>query len=174
MEEINKYPRNDNLMQYDYNRHRYFLTENVLLTELGINFNDVPAGMDANPSDRAIRFSKEVSDEVYRYLYKDCMNTGWLRFELATIPELREVIFEMLLAQARYNAKNGFLDDFSGIDIYKGKSFSRKDIEEVHIALSVEEHGETIQPCLGRCLKYAGYFGATPPPYNDKEGNAIY
>ena len=167
-------PFSDETMTYDYKRHRYYLTEAEIYTELGVNFGLVPAGMDANPSTMAARFIKKSADDVYRYLYADIFNTRWTEFELACVPELRPVIHEMLLAQAEYNAENGFIETYSGLDIYQGKSMERYRLNELRISPVVEDLAFQMQPSIGRCLKYAGTYGAVAPSYVDENGENVY
>lgn len=173
-ENLIKYPHDDNVIKYDYNRHRYYLTEDAIYKDLGINFNNIPSGTDANPSDFALRWSKKVSEEVYRYILKDSLNVSWLTFELATVPELRNIIIEMLYAQAEYAYNSGFSDTFSGVDMYRGKVLDRQSLVEASISPAVEDYAHIIIPSLGRSLKYAGRFGGIAPAFSDNEGNAIY
>lgn len=168
------YPHNDNVMTYDYLRHRYVLTNDALYTYLGLNFNNVPEDMDANPSSKADRFAQKVSDQVYRFILRDSMNSAWLTFEMAILPELRQVIQDMLLAQAEYDVVSGFSDTFSGLDAFRGKAIDRRDLREAVIAPAVEDYAYMVQPCIGRCLKYAGQFGYIAPDFVDKDGNNVY
>ena len=162
-------------MTYDYKHHRYVLTDQALLEELGISFANLPESMDANPSTRAQRFCKTVSANVYRYITKESLNKGWLLYEMATVPDLRDVIYQMLLDQAIYNFKSGFIEEYSGIDVFQGSAIDGAKIEDAKIASNVKNEAEVvIQPCLGRTLKYAGVFGFAPPPFIDKEGNPVY
>ena len=169
-----KYPNSDNILVYDYNRHRYVLTDDAIYTYLGINFGEIPAGMDSNPSSLAQRWANRVSDQVYRFLTKDSLNAPWLLFELATVPQLRDVVKEMLLDQAHYMAETGDVSSLSGIDAYKGVIAKREDINAARVSYGVEDIAYQIQPCIGRCLKYAGYFGECPPPYKDASGNLVW
>ena len=168
------YPYNDEYMTYDYTRHRYVLTEKALFDELGINFGLLPETMDANPSTLAQRFAKSITATVYLHLYTGCMFRGLQEYQLATVPDLRNVIFDMLLAQARYVSGNGLIENYSGIDIYKGHHVPRYDIKHAAIAPIVEEMSYTILPCIGRALKYSGYLPDYQPSYVDVNGNNIY
>ena len=167
-------PFSDENLKYDYNRHRYYLTNDVIYKELGINFGLIPAGTDANPSTIAERFIRKSGDDVYRYLYADIFNPGWTEFELACVPELRKVVFEMLLAQAEYNYENGFLETYSGIDIYKSTAMDKEKIRERRISMTVEDIAFQMQSSIGRCLKYAGTYGAAQPSYVDETGEVFF
>ena len=161
-------------MTYDYKRHRYYLTEGEIYRELGINFGLIPAGTDANPSTMAERFIKKSADDVYRYLYADVFNPKWTEFELACVPALRSVVYDMLLAQAEYNAENGFIETYSGLNIYEGKAMDLGQILERRISPTVKDLAFQMQHSIGRCLKYAGTYGAVPPSFIDENGEVIY
>lgn len=167
-------PYSDELMTYDFTTHKYYLTENAVYVELGINFGLIPNGNDANPSTMAQRFIKKVTNNVYRYLFADIYNAPWTEFELACVADLRSVIYQMLLAQAEYNANSGFSETFNGVDIYKGYSLDRSKLKEAQISPVVEELSFQGQRSIGRCLKYAGAYGGTPPSYIDETGNPVY
>ena len=169
-----KFPYNDDYMIYDYYLHRYRLTEKAYIDYLGINFGELPTGMDANPSAMATREANSVSETVYRFITTDSMNPDWLTFEMATVGKLRGVIFRMLLAQAKYVATSGNMENFSGIDAFSGAKVDRKKIREAIVAPAVEDYAYQVQPCLGRCLKYAGAFGLCPPPYSDMDGVPVW
>lgn len=170
------YPYSDNYMTYNYQSHRYELTEKAVYDELGVNFKDFSdmETTDANPSTIGIRILKKVSRLVYSYLLENCQNAGWLVYELAVVQQLRSVILEMLLAQAEYQFTNGDISNFSGVDIYKGQTMEQYKLKEATIAPLVRTIAERIQPCLGRSLKFAGSFGYCQPPYTDDSGNTIY
>ena len=178
MQEIKKYPYDDDIMKYNYEYHRYELTENALLQELGIDFKNIPpqSPFDANPSARARRVCREAAGDLYTYLLSGIQNPGWQRYELATNPGLRSLIKEFLLAQTQYEIDNGRLCGLSGIDAFKGKLFSQKDIAEAEIEPNIRQHAETIpEDCIGgRVLKTACRFGYYAPPFTDPQGNAIY
>lgn len=176
MENSRKFPYDDGYMKYNYMRHRYELTEAAAFNELGLNFKEFSdmETMDGNPSTLGARALKEVSAVLYSYLLEDCMNPEWLMYELATLPELRHVISEMLLSQTAYMMSNGNISTFSGLDIYKGSALERRRIKEAIIAPMVQNAAERIQPCLGRSLKYAGCFGGRAPLFENADGTPRY
>lgn len=176
LQEVIKFPHDDNIMTYDYLRHRYVLTEDAIYTYLGVNFGTLPEGMDANPSSLAQRWAQRVSDQVYRFLTKDSPNAALIIYELATVPELRPVVQEMLLDQAAYMAETGDVANLSGIDAFKGKLLNREDVSAARVSYGVEDIAYQIQPSIGRCLKYVGLELARycAPPFTDKDGNTIY
>lgn len=159
-----KFPYDDEIMRYDYNTHRYVLTEQGVLTELGENLDTIlNATADANPSTLAQRILKRVSDTVYRYIYRDTMNEEWLEYILATYPPLREIVKEMLQAQLLYMLMNGDIGLYSGVNIAKGQIM---DIDKLRgrarIANDVEDLALQSIPGLGYCLKYVGFLPRVP------------
>lgn len=174
MEQIQKYPYTDDILQYDYNRHRYFLTADALYKYLGIDFEQLPDEPGKTPGDKAFIWANKSADEVYRYLQKNNYNPQWLMWELATVPGLRSVVQDLLIAQAEYNKTSGFIDSFSGIDVYRGKAIDRKDIHESCVSPAIEDIAITIQPCIGRALCCSVPFGGIVPPYCDMNGERIW
>lgn len=163
------YPYSGDDMVYDYTRHRYYITQKYVLSELGINFGTVPTNGDANPSTLGDRFIKNACNIVYRYLYRDIMNVSYQEYQLAAVPELRPVILEMLLAQIEYNATNGNLQAVSGQNIFTGQQMDATRLNDAIIAPSVKDIANTIQPCIGRALKYTGRFGGAAPSYDSAD-----
>lgn len=174
MQTIEKFPHNDEILQYDYNRHRYMLTQDALYKYVGIDFNELPDEPGKLPGDKAFIWANKSAEEVYRFLQKNNYNPQWLMWELATVPELREVVKDLLIAQAEYNKTSGFIDHFSGIDVFRGKAIDRKDIHESCISPAIEDIAMTLQPCIGRALCCAVPFGGRVPPYCDTNGNPIW
>ncbi len=157
-------PFDDDLLVYDYTRHRYYLNEKAVFIELGINLDELP-DVDANKSTLAQRIVRQACDSVYRYISARTRNLQWLLFEMACYEELRLVVYDVLLAQAQYLISSGSVKDMSGIDMYKGHNVSRDELKRAVIAPEAEDMLDAIQPCLGRSLTYAGYFGAASPDY---------
>lgn len=164
----------DENLTYDYTRHRYILTRDAIYKYLGINFASLPSDGDDNPSAMAFRFASKVSDVVYRYLTTESLNPDWLVWELAVIPQLRPTIFEMLIKQAEYMATSGNLEDYSGVDIFRGKAVGLNNILEVIVAPAVKDYANRLQPCLGRSLKFIGNFGGIAPDYMNSQGEIVY
>lgn len=165
MQETKLYPGDDEIMKYDINTHRYVLKESGVMEELGINLQIVlNASGDMNPSTLADRLLRRVSQSVYLYLYRDTMSKEWLEYILATYPPLRERVREMLQAQLLYVLTNGFISDYSGVNIAKGHTI---DIEylrgRVRVAPEVEDIANEFIPGLGYSLKYCGQLPCVPP-----------
>ncbi len=159
-----RYPFDDGVMKYDYNMHRYVLTEQGVLRELGENLKVIlNKSGDANPSTLAERFLNRVSQVVYTWLYKDSMNEAWIEYLLAKFPSLRPRIKEMLQAQTLYMLMNGDLGLMSGVNVAKGQAMDINALRgRARIAPEVEDLSKQIIPELGYCLKYAGALPCVP------------
>ncbi len=159
-----QYPHDDEIMRYDYNAHRYVLTENGVLSELGENLQVIlNATGDVNPSTLAARFLKRVSQTVYSWLYRDSMNEAWIEYLLAKYPPLRDAIKEMLQAQLMYMLTNGDIGLYSGVNVAKGQIMDIDALRgRARIAPEVEDISTQIIPELGYCLKYAGVLPCVP------------
>lgn len=159
-----KFPYDDEIMKYDYINHRYVLTKNGVLKQLGENLNVIlNATGDANPSTLADRILRRVSQTVYLWLYEDSMGRDWLEYILAKYPPLRERVREMLQAQLLYALENGFVSDWSGVNIAKAQIM---DIDKLRgrakIAPEVEQLANEFVSGLGYSLKYVGQLPCVP------------
>lgn len=164
MDDKKQYPFDDEIMKYDYNAHRYVLTEKGVLSELGENLEVIlNASGDANPSTLPQRLLKRVSMNVYTWLYKDTMNEAWIEYHLAKYPPLRDVVKEMLQAQLMYMLTNGDIGLYSGVNVAKAQIMDINALRNrTRIAPEVEDLGYQIIPGLGCCLKYAGQLPCVP------------
>lgn len=164
MQESTIYPKDDEVMTYDHARHRYVLTAKGVLSELGENLEIVlNASGDANPSTLADRLLRKISQTVYMYLYQDSLSPDWLEYILAKYPLLREWICEMLQAQLLYVLTNGFISDYSGVNIAKGHTVDPNWLRgRARIAPEVEDIANRFIPGLGYSLKYCGLLPIVP------------
>lgn len=164
MNNTQHYPFDDGSMIYDYNVHRYILTESGVETELGEDLKLIlNATGDANPSSLAERFLRRVSQTVYMYIYRDSANEEWLEYILAVHPSLRAVVKEMLQAQLMYMLMNGDIGLFSGVNVAKGQLMDINALRDrARIAPEVEDLALRTIPQLGYCLKYAGFLPNVP------------
>lgn len=159
-----KYPCDDQIMEYDRNTHRYVLTKNGVLSELGENLDLIlNATGDASPSTLAKRFLRRVSQVVYMYLYHDSLNPEWLEYILATYPPLRSSVMEMLQAQTLYMLMNGDLGIMSGVNLAKGQVTDIAALRgRARVAPEVEEIAARFIPGMGYALNYAGELPNVP------------
>lgn len=102
------YPYDDDLMIFDDARQMYFLTERALV-ENGI---DIRARIGASAPDPSFVIGgvlRAVSGMVYREIHRFNRNTHRQDAMIATVPELRPIIYNVLLNQAQYYVRNGDL-----------------------------------------------------------------
>lgn len=158
------YPQDDEIMTYDYNVHRYVLTERGVERELGENLDLIlnTAG-DANPSTLAERILKRVSQTVYRYIYRDTQGEAWLEYILAKHPPLRDRIKEMLQAQLMYMLENGDISLYSGVNFARGQIMDVNALRDRAVVAPDVEYlaNETVEG-LGYSLKYLGALPCVP------------
>lgn len=163
------YPYSDDDMIYDYDSHRYVLTERYVSRSLGENLDMIlNAAGDANPSTLASRFLRRVSNAVYGYIYKDNPNVERIEYYLAKHAPLRPWIKDMLEEQTLYMLMNGDIGIMSGLNISKGQAMELYKLRgAVCVAPEVEEMCNRIMPAFGHCLKYRGVI--TFPPFPQSE-----
>lgn len=159
-----KYPYDDEIMRYDYNTHRYVLTERGVLSELGENLDLIlNATGDANPSSLAERFLKRVSQVVYTTLYRNSQGEEFLEYILATYPQLRARVKEMLQAQTLYMLMNGDIGLMSGVNVAKGQAMDIDALRgRARIAPEVEDLSNAVIPGMGFSLSYLGALPGVP------------
>lgn len=158
------YPFDDEIMTYDYNTHKYVLTERGVEIELGENLDVIlNTTDDANPSTLAERILKRVSQTVYRYIYRDTQNEAWLEYILAKHPPLRDRVKEMLQAQLMYMLENGDISLYSGVNFARGQIMDVNALRDrAAVAPDVEYlANETVEE-LGYSLKYLGALPCVP------------
>ena len=115
------YPYDDEYMAYDYDEHRYILKPQATLDKLNLNLIER-----LNPGgavDRARvphQFLDEISDIVYSQIYDYSSQPSIQEYQIAKIPSARKVIMDAMLRQVDYSLVNGFLDQYSGVDLRKG------------------------------------------------------
>ena len=163
-QERTTFPHDDEIMTYDYQNHRYVLTKDGVLNVLGENLDIIlNADGDANPSTLADRVLRRVSQTVYMWLYRGSMNRDWLEYILATYPPLRDSVREMLQAQLIYVLNNGFIGDYSGVNIAKGHTIDINWLRDrVRVSPEVEDIANQFIPGLGYSLKYCGMLPCVP------------
>ena len=104
---MTKYPYNDEKMEFDEVLCQYILTNDALL-ENGINVRDE---LDDTPYSATVNRSlrKRVSRRVYNFIHKHNYDNKEQDYLIATVPKMRDIIFEALQSQALYMWINGDL-----------------------------------------------------------------
>ena len=154
------YPFDDEDMTYDYKHHRYYLTQQCVLNELNINLGEGLTEPSAERQQEVLNLLKEISNTVYREIYKCTNQKRVVEYLLAKCPSAREIIKEALLEQVRYFDFNGIVEIYAGVDFKKGtKSVDFSDRILAPMAKNVlsEELVETGTPVLysGKYIVYS-------------------
>ena len=153
-------PRDDKYMKYNYNFHRYELTDDAVLDLIGENLNDLTDGNIIVKN----KLLRDVSDDVYGYIYEDSRSSEYLEMILAKDDNLRPIVQTMLIAQFEYMLFNGRLTLYSGVNIAKQSALDTHKIRnEVKVAETVVQETHRILPRYGICLKYAGNLPRVSP-----------
>ena len=139
------HPYSDDLMTWDETTHMYVLTEQALLQ----NGFDVRARISAtkgvDPTLLITNFLEELSYTIYGFIHDHNLANGLQDHLIATIEDLRKIIYRALLAQAAYNIYNGDLS----------LSTKNEDLDK-YIAPKAKMILNTTVPCLGASILYTG------------------
>lgn len=111
-----KYPFTDSNMIYDYNKHRYILTQDCLMNELGVDISRFNDGT-INAQTVINSFLNTVSMQVYNYIYS-CNNKPALTYLTAKMPSARQVLQDAMGQQALYLLQNGDLSKTANVNKY--------------------------------------------------------
>ena len=116
------YPFSDENMEYDYDNHRYVLTEKCVLDELNIDLlTRLNTRGHAVQQVQPKKFLKRVSDIVYTQIYKYNINNDVQEYVLAKAPSARAIIKEAMLNQVEFLLLNGDVSRYAGIDVKNAK-----------------------------------------------------
>lgn len=161
--ETRKYPYDDDDMVYDYNHHRYVLTEKCVFEELGINLStDLNMTGDSNNTAVINRTLNNASRTLYNWIYANGGNTQWQEYMLATFPPLRNNIKEMLILMLDYNLRESNISAWSGINQTKGTYIERNVLKRAQVPIEIENIANRLLPCIGVSILYAGYNTCVP------------
>lgn len=122
------YPYNDEYMVYDYEEHKYVLTEKAVLDKGNINlYERLNVGGGANAERVAQMFLQEISDLVYAQIYDYSSQPLIQEYQIAKCPSARRIIMKAMLKQIDYVLVNGFLNQYGGIDLKKNSKLDGLD-----------------------------------------------
>jgi len=114
------YPYNDEYMVYDYETHRYILTEKFCLDKMNLDLQErLNLGGGANRERVPQIFLDEISEFVYSQIYDYSSQPLIQEYQIAKYPSAREVIKKAMMNQIDYALVNGALYQYSGIDLKK-------------------------------------------------------
>lgn len=115
------YPYTDEYMIYDFDQHRYILTNKYCLDYLGLNLteelNKGRQTIDVTVADSVL---DQISLLVYNWIYSFGMDNDWQEYCLAKCPSLRPIIMKALGEQVLYFRLNGMNHKFAGVNQMKG------------------------------------------------------
>ena len=114
-----KYPYDDEFMVYDYEEHRYILTPQAIIQKLGVDLAELNFGGIANVEMASQLFLDEISDFIYNQIYDYSSQPYIQEWQIAKYPSARNVIMKAMLKQVDYVRVNGFLHQYSGVDLKK-------------------------------------------------------
>lgn len=137
---INNYPYSDEYMTYDYESHKYMLTEKAVLEELGINLAERSKNEAAKKA-----FLRLASNQIYNYIHSHNVNDVLQDYIIAKTSRGRKVIKEAMLSQFWLLANAG---DLSILPDEKQRALSI-DMNAISIL------GQTI-PEIGCSILYTG------------------
>ena len=151
-----KYPYSDKYMTYDFNKHRYILTNAYITEVLGI---DLMARLKvSNVSSTTIIDSllNRISNRVYNYLFTHNDRQA-IEYLVAKFPSARAIMKDALGEQAIYVLSIG--DQVLTADESKQKLALSPD------ARSILDNQELSETCA--VLTYTGHYCFVPPSYEN-------
>jgi len=114
------YPYDDDYMTYDFDTHKYILTNQAVLDDLNINLiTTLDPTNSASAQGNVQKFLKRISDIIYREIYKVSTNMYWVEYCMAKCPSARQKIKDAMEEQIESFMFNGDLSVYSGIDMKK-------------------------------------------------------
>ena len=138
-------PYSDDLMTYDKRMGRYVLTEKALI----MSGTDLRARLSYNrtidPTTVINRVLTRVSEMIYNYIHSFNANNKRQDELMATLPSLRNIIYNAMLNQAEYFIMNGDLS-----------RSPEADMRRLAIDNSAKEYLDTVIPEYGVPITYSG------------------
>ena len=163
------YPYDDEYMKYDYDEHRYILTERAVLDKSNINLAErLNHGGEVNIERVAHIFLDEISEFVYSQIFDYSSQPAIQEYQIAKIPSARNVIMRAMLKQVDYVLVNGFLNQYSGVDLKKNSKIdgiSGRYLAPLAKSILSSPLGETKVPLL-----YAGKYAMIFEPKYEEMG----
>lgn len=163
-------PYSDDKMQYDIEDHQYYLTLEYVKDELGIDLvSRVNTSASDNPTAAAQYVLKQISNEIYSYIYAHNTNNMVQEFFACKLQSTRNIIRKAMLEQLSYECISGALANFSGVNVKTGLIMDRKGIENAVVGFNAKKVLDTIVPEIGVALTYQGQI-FMPIGVNIREG----
>lgn len=128
-------PYSDGQMDYDATRHRYRLTHEYVLNELGIDLDSQLAS--GNAADRGRNpgiFLRRISDQIYGVVYSTTPYRFGKERQLALSRNFRDTLRDAMSEQVVYILQNGDPSAYAGVDAVAYQSVERERLEQARIA----------------------------------------
>lgn len=162
------YPYDDEYLVYDYDEHRYILTEKAVLDKNNISLIErLNFGGAVNQAVQPQVFLDEISDVVYGEIYDYSSQPAIQEKQIAKCPSARRRIMKAMLKQVDYVLVNGLLAQYSGVDVRKGTK-SPDFSERVLAPLAKKELTKPLDE-TGIPLMYAGKYPYIFKPDYEKD-----
>lgn len=117
------YPYSDEMMFYDYTKHRYILTPKCILEELNIDLAERLNTAGSNNQENAPKFILDlISMQIYNFIYSFSSKYLYVQWLLAKMPSARDILKECMKQQVLYFLINGQVDKYSGLDFRKNNA----------------------------------------------------
>lgn len=163
---MNKYPKSDELMTYDFDEHRYILTGKDVLDELGENLAVRLNKGRANNIENVVKnFLDMISSDVYDFIYTTNIKNKEQCYVIATTETGRKLIKRAMEQQVLYVLTNGDLNLFAGVDVRKGVVMEH--FEDRAISPKAKRTLSNVIPEIGQSVLYSGYLRFKAPSYEE-------
>lgn len=134
------YPFSDTDMVYNYNTHRYTLTDECVKRELNMDLALTLNTRGVIDKGSAVNsFLSQISRDIYAYIYSTNVNNDLQEYIAAKHPSARRILRDAMLEQVLYVQINGDLTKVSGIDLRKGTHIDRGYLARASIAPVAED-----------------------------------
>lgn len=147
------YPYNDENMIYDYEEHRYILTEDCVLRELNIDLSQrLNTKGSASKQDLPKQILNEVSISIYSEIYASSNQDELKEYLCAKCPSARKILKDAMKQQLLYLLTSGEVARYSGVNTKTGKVIDPKYLRG---AVTIDYKAERI--LLRQLKEYGGY-----------------
>ena len=150
----------DEYMEYDLKSHKYILTPQAVLEELGVDLHEV-YGSD----DKITKELKKRTKEVYHWLYSKAPASKYhIEYLIATGGIYREAVFEALLGQVEYAIESAG----SQVALQPGVLLSKGSVVPLEqLRGDVVVSLRTQQALQEAGLLYQGFYSWKPLPFRE-------
>lgn len=160
MAENTTYPYSDEMMYYDYTKHRYILTAECVLQELNIDLADRLNTSGSNNKENTPKYILDIiSMQIYNFIYSFSTKYLYVQWLLAKMPSARDILKECMKQQVLYFLINGQIDKYSGVDFRKNTGIELNRIRGIN-AIDPMTYNMLQQPLYetGVSLLYTGRY----------------